>query len=516
VIDRRRALQALVALGLAGAPLPRLARAGDVTLREDPFRLGIASGFPTSASVVLWTRLAPQPLQPAGGMPPLSYPVQWELATDEAMTRVVARGSTRADAAWSHSVHVLVQGLQPARDYWYRFTAAGHRSPVGRTRTMPAAGAPVPQLDFAVVCCQNYEHGHYAAYRHIARDAPDLLLHLGDYIYEYGIGGNVVRPHNAEEIRTLADYRARYALYKTDAQLQAAHAVAPWLATWDDHEVENDYAGLTSLDDSEDPAVFLARRTAAYRAYFENLPLPPQAAPRGTAMPLYTRRDCGGLAAFHVLDQRQYRSPKACMKDYEPDAPPELLNCESIYATDRTMLGTAQERWLAQGLATARTRWNFLVQGTMVSNVDERAGPGRRYSNDNWNSYRAARDRLVDSLQQSQAANPVVLTGDVHAFVVGRVTQWADQPESRTVAPEFVVTSVSSNPRPQRLMDDWQRGNPNLTLCAGEKRGYLRMRLTDRRLQADLVALDDARDPQSGRYLLKTYTVEAGRPDILD
>jgi len=308
---------------------------------------------------------------------------------------------------------------------------------------------------------------------------------------------------------------ARYALYKTDAQLQAAHAVAPWLATWDDHEVENDYAGLTSLDDSEDPAVFLARRTAAYRAYFENLPLPPQAAPRGTAMPLYTRRDCGGLAAFHVLDQRQYRSPKACMKDYEPDAPPELLNCESIYATDRTMLGTAQERWLAQGLATARTRWNFLVQGTMVSNVDERAGPGRRYSNDNWNSYRAARDRLVDSLQQSQAANPVVLTGDVHAFVVGRVTQWADQPESRTVAPEFVVTSVSSNPRPQRLMDDWQRGNPNLTLCAGEKRGYLRMRLTDRRLQADLVALDDARDPQSGRYLLKTYTVEAGRPDIL-
>jgi alkaline phosphatase D len=515
LIDRRRALQALAAVGLAGTVLPRLARAGDATLGEYPFRLGIASGFPTPTSVILWTRLAPEPLQPAGGMPPLSYPVQWALAADEAMTRIVAHGSARADAGASHSVHVEVPGLQPARDYWYCFTAAGHRSPVGRTRTMPAAGAAVAQLSFAVVCCQNYEQGHYAAYRHIVSDAPDLIVHLGDYIYEYGSGRNVVRPHNSEEIRTLADYRARYALYKTDPQLQAAHAAAPWLATWDDHEVENDYAGLTSLDDSEDPADFLARRTAAYRAYFENMPLPPQAAPRGTAMPLYTRRSYGSLAAFHVLDQRQYRSPKACMKDYEPDSPPELLNCESIYASKRTMLGSAQERWLAGGLASAQTRWNFLVQGTMVANVDERAGPGRRYSNDNWNSYRAARDRLVMALQQTRAANPVILTGDVHAFVVGRVTEWADQPDSRTVAPEFVATSVSSNPRPQRLMDEWQRENPNLALCVGERRGYLRMQLHADRLQADLVALKDAREPQSGRYVLKTFAVEAGRPDIL-
>jgi alkaline phosphatase D len=245
------------------------------------------------------------------------------------------------------------------------------------------------------------------------------------------------------------------------------------------------------------------------------MPLPPQAAPHGTAMPIHTRRSYGGLAAFHVIDQRQYRSPKACTKDYEPDSPPELLNCESIYANERTMLGATQERWLSGSLATAQTRWNFLVQGTMVANVDERAGPGRRYSNDNWNSYRAARDRLVKSLQQTHAANPVILTGDVHAFIVGRVTEWAEQPDSRTVAPEFVVTSVSSNTRPQRLMDDWKRENPNLTLCVGEKRGYLRMQLKADRLQADLVALDDARDPQSGRYLLKTFAVEAGRPDIL-
>ena len=515
MIDRRRALQTLVAAGVMGAPLPRLARAAAALLVEDPFRLGIASGFPTSTSVILWTRLAPQPLQPAGGMPPLSYSVQWELAANEAMTQIVARGSARADAAWAHSVHVEVRGLQPARDYWYRFTSAGHRSGVGRTRTMPDVGAEVAQLDMAAVCCQNYETGHYAAYRHIVSDAPDLILHLGDYIYEYGIGRNAVRQHNSEEIHSLDEYRARYALYKTDPQLQAAHAVAPWLATWDDHEVENDYAGLTSADDGVDPIVFFARRAAAYRAYFENMPLPPQAAPHGGVMSIHARRLCGGLAAFHVLDQRQYRSPKACMKDYERNEPPELLNCESIYRGDRTMLGAAQERWLAQGLATAQTRWNLLVQGTIVSNVDERPGPGRRYSNDNWNSYRAARDRLVATLQETRAANPVILTGDVHAFVVGKVTEWAEQPESRTIAPEFVASAVSSSTRPQRLMDDWKRENANLVLCVGEKRGYLKLKVTADRFEADLVALDDVRDPQSGRYLLRTFTVEAGRPEIL-
>jgi alkaline phosphatase D len=515
VIDRRRALKALVAVGGAALPVPRLARAAEESLADDPFALGVASGFPTDQSVVLWTRLAPRPLQPMGSLPPVSFPVRWELAVEEAMTRVIARGTTRADAAWSHSAHVEVHGLMPAREYWYRFFAAGHASPVGRTRTMPAVADAVAQLDMATVCCQNYEQGHYAAYGHIVADAPDLVLHLGDYIYEYGINPTAVRQHNSPEIQTLADYRARYALYKSDPQLQAAHAAAPWLVTWDDHEVENDYAGLTSLDEDEDPALFLARRTAAYRAYFENMPLPPAAAPHGTKMRIYTRRSYGGLAAFHILDQRQFRSPKACMKDYEADAPPELLNCESIYASGRTMLGAAQERWLETQLATAQTRWNFIVQGTMVANVDERAGPGRRYSNDNWSSYRAARDRLVDALRRTRATNPVVLTGDVHAFVVGHVTQWADQPDSPVVAPEFVTTGVSSSSRPQRLMDQWMHKNPNLVLCAGETRGYLRLRLKPEQLEADLIAIDDARDPASGRRILRRYVVESGHPAIL-
>jgi alkaline phosphatase D len=490
VTDRRQVLQALAALGSVGLPLAGRAWGTPPALPDDPFRLGVASGYPTSDSVVLWTRLAPQPLAPLGGMSPSRYAVDWEVATDAAMAQTVARGTTSADPAWAHSVHVRVQGLRPARDYWYRFTAAGHRSASARTRTLPAPGTPVAALDLAVVCCQNYEQGHYAAYRHIAADAPDLILHLGDYIYEYGINPNALRQHNSAEIRTLDEYRARYALYKTDTALQAAHAASPWMAVWDDHEVANDYAGLTSLGE-DDPAVFLARRTAAYRAYFENMPLPPECAPRGQRMSITTQALCGDLASFCLLDQRQFRSRQ---RD--------------------TMLGAAQERWLAQRLHTTRARWTFLAQGTVISHLRERRDGELRYGTDNWNAYPQARQRLIDTVQQSRVSNPVVLTGDVHAFVVGHVTQTPARPESAVVAPEFVATSVSSGARPQRLMDEWQRDNANLRYCAGEKRGYLKLALRPDRLQVDLVALDDARDPQSGRYVLKSCTVEAGRPEI--
>jgi alkaline phosphatase D len=254
--------------------------------------------------------------------------------------------------------------------------------------------------------------------------------------------------------------------------------------------VANDYAGLTSPD-HEDPAVFLARRTAAYRAYFEHMPLPPECAPRGHRMSIATQALCGDLASLCLLDQRQFRS-------HHPD----------------TMLGAAQERWLTQRLQATRSRWTFLAQGTVVSHLLERRDGELRYGSDNWNAYPAARQRLIDTLQQSRVTNPVVLTGDVHAFVVGQVTVTPERPESTMVAAEFVATSISSGARPQRLMDEWQRDNANLRYCAGEKRGYLRLALRPDRLQVDLVALDDARDPQSGRYVLKSCIVEAGRPDI--
>jgi alkaline phosphatase D len=215
-----------------------------------------------------------------------------------------------------------------------------------------------------------------------------------------------------------------------------------------------------------------------------------------------------------MLDQRQYRSPKACMKDYEPDRPPELLNCDALFRADRTMLGSAQEQWLGRQLKGSHAHWTLLAQGTIVSHVDEQPGAGRRYSNDNWNGFPAARDRLIRTLQATPTRNPVILTGDVHAFVVGQLTVKPAQPESAALAPEFVASAISSGVRPQRLMDAWRRENPNLSLCEGDRRGYLRLKLTPKRLQVDLMAITDVRDPDSAQTLFKSLVVEAGRPDV--
>ena len=205
-----------------------------------PFSLGVASGDPAPDGVVLWTRLAPRPLEPGGGMPPEPVAVAWQVAEDEAMTRVVQRGSATATPAWGHAVHVEVEGLRPERWYWYQFKVGGEVSPKGRTRTMPPAGAAAERLRFAFASCQKYEAGYYTAYEHMAREDLDLVVHLGDYIYEKGVDDKETpRKHNSPEIFTLDDYRARYALYKSDPALQAAHAMAPWIVTWDDQEVSN-------------------------------------------------------------------------------------------------------------------------------------------------------------------------------------------------------------------------------------------------------------------------------------
>lgn len=257
---RRRILQAMAVLaGAAVAPGSwRDARAAGQPLPADPFRLGVASGFPTEHSTVLWTRLAPDPALPGGGLPALDWPVDYELATDERFRRIAARGTAIASAQFAHSVHAEVAGLSPDREYFYRFMAGGHRSAVGRTRTLPAARSRVAGLRLAVACCQHYEQGYFSAYHHLASEAPDLVVHVGDYIYEGAATTNRARRHSSGNCRTLDDYRLRYAQYKSDAALQTAHAVAPWLLTWDDHEVANDYSGADS-GRAEDPAVFLAQ-----------------------------------------------------------------------------------------------------------------------------------------------------------------------------------------------------------------------------------------------------------------
>jgi alkaline phosphatase D len=508
----RRQLVVVLGSGAGMALLPGYTRLASTDSRfaADPFRLGVASGFPTADSVVLWTRLAPAPLEPDGGMPARLVDVQWEIADDEQFDRPVVHGTAAADPQWAHSVHVEPRGLDANRPYWYRFTAGGWRSPIGRTRTAPHPGQPLARLRFAVVSCQHYEQGLYTAYRHMRADDLDLIVHVGDYVYEStSQAGRTVRRHGAPECVTLDDYRLRHALYKTDVNLQHAHTLCPWLAIWDDHEVEDDYANEVSQHGDE-PARFLARRAAAYQAYYEHMPLPQSAQPAGPNANLYAQRTYGGLATFFTLDQRQYRSPHAC--------PPEgrrgsnhVRDCAERLQSSRTMLGPEQEAWLASRLRDTRARWNLFAQGTVMTYLDELPGAGEQFWTDGWNGYPAARRRFLDLLTP-QVVNPVVLSGDIHSFFVANLNARPQDRSSRVIASELVTTSISSRGLPQSMLDSWRRENPNLLLADSNYRGYLRIDLTAERLAADLVALDSVGDPQAGRHVLAQYVVEDGRP----
>ena len=247
---------------------------------------------------MLWTRLAPHPLE-EGGMPDTSVEVEWQVAEDEKFSRIVARGAERAMSELAHSVHAEVRGLQPDRVYWYRFRAGTAVSPVGRTRTAPAGHKA--RLRFAFASCQQYEQGFFSAYRDMATRDLDLVVHLGDYIYERSWGARHVREHDVGIPTTLAEYRNRYALYKGDADLQAAHAAFPFLSIWDDHEVTDDYANDRSYA-VRDAVRFLKTRAAAYQAYYEHMPLPASARPRGPDATIYAHYRFGDVMDLLLLD----------------------------------------------------------------------------------------------------------------------------------------------------------------------------------------------------------------------
>lgn len=476
-----------------------------------PFSLGVASGFPTTESVVLWTRLAPEPLAPAGGMDPVAVPVTWEIAQDAAFGRGLRSGITYAEPAYGHSVHVEPPGLEPGREYFYRFRVGDAVSPVGRTWTATPLGQSRSRLDFAVASCQQYEQGHYSAYRHMAESAPDLVIHLGDYIYETGGSGSRVRHHEDGECYSLEDYRRRHSLYRSDPSLQAAHAACPWLVVTDDHEVDNDYAGDTS-EEGDAPALFLARRAAAYRAYYENLPLPRRALPMGPDMRLYTTRAIGDLASFHLLDERQYRSPHACPPAGTRGSARVFVDeCPELEQSDRTMLGVDQEAWLAAQLAASRSRWNILAQGVVMAWSDEGANGRERHWTDSWSGYPAARDRLMQSVHRHRVSNPVVLGGDIHAYVAADLRLKGGDFSSPVVSSELVTTSISSKGPPQSVVDALRANTADVRYADGERRGYVRIGLDARRLQADLVSVDTVLEPTSAVRVLKSYVIEDGR-----
>jgi alkaline phosphatase D len=365
----------------------------------DPFGLGVASGDPLPDGFVLWTRLAPDPLAEdgRGGMPNRRVDARWEVAADERFRLVVRRGSAAARPELAHSVHVEVRGLQPGREYFYRFRAGGQTCPVGRARTTPAFGGAVGEMAFAFASCQQYEHGYYNAYARMAEEDLDLVVHLGDYIYEYGPndyrapGGNV-RIHNSPEITTLPAYRNRHAQYRSDAHLRAAHAAFPWVVTWDDHEVENNYADeIPELGQS--PEAFLQRRAAAYQAYYEHMPLRRSSVPRGPDLRLYRRLAWGNLAEFNLLDTRQNRDDQP--NDDRFNSPPS----GEAQDPNRTITGRQQEQWLLDGLAGSGARWNVLAQQVFFAQQDVNAGEGVGINPDAWDGYAAQRDRIVDFLR---------------------------------------------------------------------------------------------------------------------
>ena len=500
---RSAALSATLALPAALWAQPRFPR--------NPFTLGVASGHPQPDGLALWTRLAPDPLN-GGGMPPAVVNVRWEVAADERFRKIVARGEAAAVPAFAHSVHVGVRNLQPARWYWYRFMAGDVVSPVGRTRTAPAVYDAATPLSFAVASCQHYEHGFYAAYRDMAQRNPDLMIHVGDYIYEASWGRRTfVRHHDTPEPYTLDDYRNRYALYKSDPQLQAAHAACPWLVTWDDHEVDNDYANDRSQD--LDPVdAFLRRRAAAYQAYYEHMPLPPGSYAGGPNMKIYGSHAMGALANIQLLDMRQYRDYHVCSRRGRGGGNQvNTAECTDLRLPGRSLLGATQERWLEQALTASAARWNVIAQTTLMAQADREPGPERVVYTDGWDGYPLAREKLLRFLGERRISNPVVVGGDVHFASASDLKVNFDDEKSPAVASEFVTTSISSFGPSRARVEALLAENPHVRFANGSRRGYLLCSVTPKRLETTFMAVVAPEDAQSRVYELAHYAVENGR-----
>jgi alkaline phosphatase D len=466
----------LAALPLAGFTSQRRLS----PMPADPFTLGVASGEPAPDGMVIWTRLAPRPLADdgLGGMPARAVDVEWEVAADERFTQIKQRGITAAVPEAAHSVHVELAGLRPGAEYFYRFRADGYISPGGRTRTAPQPDSLAP-LTMCVASCSHYEQGWFTAYRRLADEHPDLVVHLGDYQYEYAAAAsnNRVRDHVGPETVTLANYRQRYAQYKTDPDLQAAHAAAPWLAVFDDHEVANNWAD--EVPDKPESA-FLDRRAAALQAYYENMPLRPSSVPRGIDMQLYRRVHWGALATFHMLDTRQYRTDQPCGDEFRSDCIERLNPAASLTGVD-------QERWLLNGFQESQSQWDVLGQQVFFSQVELTQGPDRAFNPDAWDGYTANRDRIVAGLKNSLVRNAVVLTGDVHSHWAAEVHERCDDPSSPGVATELVTTSISSGGDGSDSRDEIAAvlpENPHVRYFSG-RRGYVRTRITAEELRAD-------------------------------
>ncbi len=507
-VDRRR----FVLAGATLAAIPWLSRFATGAIEQnprfsaDPFPLGVACGDPSPDGAVIWTRLAPAPLS-GGGLPANStYEVTWEVANDDSMRSVVLKGSTLATPQLGHSIHVEVTGLASDRWYWYRFRCGDASSRIGRLRTAPTDETLPSKLRFAFASCQHYEQGLFTAYQHMAREDLDLVVHLGDYIYEYAGKENLVRKHEGPEITTLEHYRNRYAQYRLDPHLQAAHALCPWLVVWDDHEFDNNCAG----DISEEPHVlrddYLLRRANAYQAFYEHMPLRRTSLPLGPDMQIYRTVRFGRLANFEMLDTRQYRSD-------QPNGDGNKPLIGAVFDPRATLLGPGQEQWLMSELLKSPSQWNVLAQQIMMGRADRMPGKDARFSMDQWSGYDVARKRLLHFLGERRVPNPVVLTGDIHSNWVNDLLVDFDNPRDPVVGTEFVGSSISSGgngAREPKDMATMLAENPFVHFYNTE-RGYVSCTVTTDTWKSDYQIVPYVDRPDAPLITRSSFVIENGK-----
>ncbi len=499
----RRGFVLRTLLGLGSAPLIA-PLASDFRFSANPFTLGIASGDVTDNSAVLWTRLAPEPLQPDGGIGLSSVPVQWELADDALMSNIVQKGEILATPELAHSVHIDLQNLQPDREYWYRFNTGGHTSVTGRTKTLPASSSQLQSLRFVTASCQNYSHGYFVAYEHMLQDKPDFIIHLGDYIYDTTFGATFRKHETEKQPETLNDFRRRHALYKTDQDLQRAHAQVPFYTTIDNHDAIED------MDPDKS-----AQRAAAYQAWYEHMPVRGFAGPGVNRFDLLRKLQLGDLAQISLLDARQFRDKRDLCRDSMDPAygfGNYRESCSEIKKEERSMLGAVQENWLINNLQENTTAWNVIASpGPFLPFHYYHEGKDLRYIGA-WDAYPANRRRIAEAIKQSGSAHPLILSGDVHSFwaVDGALSK---EQSERIPIVEFVTSSISAN-WPEALnkpvMDNLVN-NPQVNFYEGKRCGYLLHEVNKTEWKTTARAMEDVKDKQSRAFDAASFLVSKGK-----
>lgn len=500
--------------------LPSVEAWSQVNLPKNPFNLGVASGCPTHNSVVLWTRLFDDGIF-SSNIPHRDIPVKWELALDDQFKNIAKSGFINAVAALAHSVHAEVIDLPANTWFYYRFSSGGHNSRIGKTRTFAEPKSKdQDRIKLAFASCQHFEHGYYNAYPHMVEEKPDLVVFLGDYIYEYAPGKTGVRSHSGGWCLGLNDYRNRYAQYKSEPALQDIHAACPWITTWDDHEVQNDYAGLNpgSFGPYTD---FQNRRAAAYQAYYEHMPLRASVLIEGLAglekgaeMRIYENYRFGNILNMSVLDTRQYRDVQACNPSGKTGSSfVDPATCEMLSTEERSILGTKQEEWLHKQLVNSSDQtWTVISQATLFGTMVYRTAAGKKVWNDAWDGYPASRKRIQEDLASNKVANPVIFGGDVHENWVGYVKEDYANPRSKVLGFEFCGTSITSGGGKSTATR--QNANPHFIYSEGLRHGYSVAEFTKDSLVVNLRAVIDHKAKESGIETLASFKMVSGSKKI--